>query len=81
VANRRAPRRLAEVPLGNLPTLATLVGYYNDAFSGGADQAILVQDPADGHPTRIDIDHDERATDDESCFVIDDYDPGATIAG
>jgi hypothetical protein len=69
-------RRLAEVSPEHLPTLATLVGYYNDAVATGADQADLVQDPADGHPVRIDIDHSERAVDDESCFVIEDYSPG-----
>jgi hypothetical protein len=71
-------RRLAEVPLENLPTLATLVGYYNDAVGSGSDVAVLEADPADGHPRRIEIDHSERSMDDESCFAIDEYEVGAT---
>ncbi len=67
--------RLQETALANLPTLATLVGYYNEAVKGGADTAKLETDPADGHPVRIDIDHSSNAMDDESCFVISDYDP------
>lgn len=67
--------RLAQAGLENLPTLATLLGYYNEAVHGGADVATLRTDPADGHPVRIDIDHSRRSLDDESCFVIADYDP------
>lgn len=73
-----AGQRLAQAPLENLPTLATLVGYYNDAVHAGADRAVLELDPADGHPRRIEIDHNQRAIDDESCFTIDDYEVGAS---
>ena len=67
--------RLQDTALENLPTLATLVGYYNDAVRADADTAKLETDPADGHPVRIDIDHSRQSMDDESCFVISDYDP------
>ena len=67
--------RLADAGLDNLPTLATLLGYYNEAVRSGADTAKLQTDPADGHPVRIDIDHSRRSLDDESCYVISDYDP------
>jgi hypothetical protein len=67
--------RLEDAGLEHLPTLATLVGYYNDAVRTGADTATIETDPADGHPVRIDIDHGRTSLDDESCFVITDYDP------
>ena len=45
------------------------------ATNGRVGQQVFETDPADGHPVRIDIDHSRNAMDDESCFVISDYDP------
>ena len=42
-----------------------------------AGEVLLESDPADGHPTSISVDHIENAIDDETCYVITDYQPAA----
>jgi hypothetical protein len=63
-----AGERLADRPLDKLPTLTTLVGYYNDSVASLADLVVLKQDGADGHPVRIEIYDHLGAMDDENCF-------------
>lgn len=41
-----------------------------------AGEIEVVTDPADGHPTKVSVDHIESAIDDESCYVVTDYEPG-----
>src|SRR3712207_7029435 len=36
----------------------------------GADIVRVTVDPDDGHPTSIEIDHDDNAMDDEACYRI-----------
>jgi hypothetical protein len=65
-------------PGTEMPTLADLLSLVEDAR---ADADAIVRafevDPEDGHPTRIDIDWLPNAIDDEECYVIEAYTPGA----
>ncbi|MEV6345652.1 DUF6174 domain-containing protein [Actinoplanes sp. NPDC051851] len=56
-----------------VPTLGQLLDRVDRARQQGAAIAEVTTDPADGHPTRIDIDPDAGAIDDESCFSIAGY--------
>nr|WP_221374720.1 DUF6174 domain-containing protein [Actinoplanes polyasparticus] len=53
-----------------IPTLAQLVTELNEARRTRAGVADLETDPAPGHPTRITIDPEPNAVDDESCYAI-----------
>lgn len=55
------------------PTLAQLLGQVDQARQQGAAVAEVITDPADGHPTRINIDPEADAIDDEACFTIVGY--------
>jgi hypothetical protein len=56
-----------------LPTLAGLLNEARQAQRDGADVVETLVDPADGHPTKISIDYDRDAMDDEACYTISDY--------
>lgn len=64
---------VAAAKVENLPTLKALLAEYEQAMRGGADKATVQFDPEDGHPTRIDIDAQRNAIDDEVCYFISDY--------
>jgi Family of unknown function (DUF6174) len=56
--------------------MPTLVGLLNEARQAQRDGADVVEtqvDPADGHPTKITIDADRDAMDDEACYTISDF--------
>lgn len=55
------------------PTLGRLLDQLNQARQRGAAVAEVTTDPADGHPTMINIDPETNAIDDESCFSITGY--------
>lgn len=59
--------------LENLPSLKDLVTEYESVVRRGADKAVAEFDPGDGHPTRIDLDPERNAIDDEACYWISDY--------
>ena len=71
--NERGRYLVASTGRDGIPTLTQLVALFNEAQERGADVATVAVDPIDGHPTRIDIDMEGDAVDDESCFVISDY--------
>jgi hypothetical protein len=50
------------------PTLGSLVEDFEHAKDKDADVAEISVDPVDGHPTRIMLDYDEDAIDDEACY-------------
>jgi hypothetical protein len=56
-----------------IPTLVDLHGYALEADASDAEVVEVVYDENDGHPKRIDIDYSVNAIDDESCFVVTDY--------
>lgn len=58
---------------GVAPTLSELAAEAVAVEAAGADVVELSTEPTDGRPTRLDIDWDEAATDDEACFIIGDY--------
>jgi hypothetical protein len=66
---------LPETKPENFPTLSDLLDEYSTARQNGADVAKLEVDPADGHPTKIDLDPIKNAIDDEACYVISNYTP------
>lgn len=55
------------------PTLLELYDEARAAAEAGADNVELTTDPATGRPTRLDIDWDTGATDDEACFIVSAY--------
>jgi hypothetical protein len=55
------------------PTLGQLLDQVDRARQQGAAVAEVTTDPADGHPTTINIDPEANAIDDESCFSIAGY--------
>lgn len=57
----------------HLPSLKDLVVEYESTVRRGADKAVIEFDPGDGHPTRIDLDPERNAVDDEACYWISDY--------
>ncbi|GIF15592.1 DUF6174 domain-containing protein [Actinoplanes teichomyceticus] len=56
-----------------VPTLGQLLDEVDRARQHGAAVAEVTTDPADGHPTTINIDQEANAIDDESCFTIAGY--------
>lgn len=62
--------------LASLPTLGDMVDEVAQATDDpDAGDVTLETDPIDGHPTEISVDHLEDAIDDETCYVITDYEP------
>ncbi len=72
-----AAQRIASDPklLANLPTLKQLLDEYETARHEGAHVAKAEFDPADGHPTKIELDPLKNSIDDEACYQISDYRP------
>jgi len=69
----RADEALPEAKPENFPTLKDLLDEYSTAKQKGAHVAKLETDPADGHPTRIELDPIKNAIDDEACYLISNY--------
>jgi hypothetical protein len=63
---------------GLVPTLGKMVADAEAARAQGAEEVLIDRDPLDGHPTRIRIDHNRNAEDDETCITISDYTIGGT---
>lgn len=61
----------------DLPTLGELADRVDEAQRDDDAVVTLETDPEDGHPARIDIDWVPDAIDDEECYVIESYTPGA----
>ncbi|MBM2614524.1 hypothetical protein JIG36_03015 [Actinoplanes sp. LDG1-06] len=59
-----------------IPSVGMLIDQLNDARVAGAHEADL-ETGADGVPTRITIDPEKNAVDDESCYAISDLTPKA----
>jgi hypothetical protein len=84
VTSTEAPRRGGGAPTrlgfvaeydGDAPTLLELYDEARAATEAGAYLVEFTTDPATGRPTRLDIDRDVGATDDEACFIVEDYAP------
>ena len=59
-----------------VPTLGDMLEEVREASEDPeAGEVSLETDPVDGHPTAISVDHIENAIDDESCYLITDYQP------
>ncbi|GIH10137.1 hypothetical protein Rhe02_82040 [Rhizocola hellebori] len=71
----RKDNTLPEVKPENYPSLKDLLDEYLTAKKNGAHLAKLETDPADGHPTKIDLDPIKNAIDDEACYRISNYTP------
>lgn len=56
-----------------VPTLSGLLDEARAAQDQGADVVEVTVDPADGHPTAINIDWQLNATDDEACYAVSNY--------
>ena len=65
ILERRSP--------GMLPTLRRLLDQVEHARRDGAAVATAEFDPVDGHPTKITIDHEANAIDDEECYTVVGY--------
>ncbi|MGY1743609.1 MULTISPECIES: DUF6174 domain-containing protein [unclassified Blastococcus] len=64
--------------LRQLPTLGDLLDEARAADGDPRAGEVAVRtDPADGHPTSVAVDPVEQGIDDESCYVVTDYAPGA----
>jgi hypothetical protein len=69
-----AARRASMLRLADLvPTLGRLLDQAETARRNGAAKVEVQTDPADGHPTSIQIDEVADAVDDEECYAISDY--------
>ena len=68
-AQRLLRQRSPEV----IPTLRHLLDQVAQARQAGADVATVEHDPVDGHPTKITIDHELAAIDDEECYTVSDF--------
>jgi hypothetical protein len=68
-ARRALMLRMADL----IPTLSRLEAEAETARREGADVVEIVRDPGDGHPTKITIDPQRNAVDDEACYTIEDY--------
>jgi len=66
-------RLLAQRKPHLMPTLTGLLNEARQAQRDGADVVETQVDPADGYPTKITIDHDRAALDDEACYTISDF--------
>ena len=72
-------RRALMLRLANLvPTLQQLEQEAETARRQGAEVVRVERDPADAHPSRIEIDWSANAIDDEACYTIQDYTIGLT---
>jgi hypothetical protein len=56
-----------------VPTVRRLEQEAETARRSGADAVLIERDPADAHPTKITIDYETNAVDDEACYTIEDY--------
>ena len=63
-----------------VPTLRKLEQQAETARQAGADEVLIERDPADAHPTKITIDYETNAIDDEACYTIEDYTIGLPAA-
>jgi hypothetical protein len=68
-----ASRELMLQLKNEMPTLGKLMADADKARRAGAAKVDVKTDPADGHPTLIEIDHEANAVDDEECYAISDY--------
>jgi uncharacterized protein DUF6174 len=74
-----AARRALMLRVADLvPTLSGLEAEAETARRGGADEVTIERDAADGHATKITIDTERNAVDDEACYTIEDYTIGLT---
>ncbi|MFJ7042011.1 DUF6174 domain-containing protein [Streptomyces sp. NPDC101112] len=67
-------RRVARQVGGRMPTIGDLLAEADAARGEDADR-VDVDQAADGRPTRISLDWDEDAIDDEAVYDISDYRP------
>ncbi len=72
--DQSAESLLASTGLQYIPTIQELLDDYSAAV-GEADRAEIEYDSLDGFPTRIFIDWDAEAIDDEACYTISAYTP------
>jgi hypothetical protein len=69
-----AARRALMLRIADLvPTLSGLEAEAETARRQGADVVRVERDPGDAHPTKITIDPELNAVDDEACYTIEDY--------
>jgi hypothetical protein len=69
-----AARRALMLRLADLvPTLSQLEAEAETARRNGADVVEVERDLGDAHPTKITIDPELNAVDDEECYTIEDY--------
>jgi hypothetical protein len=69
-------RALTTQPAAELvPTLRALLDRIREARQSGAHTADVEFDPVGGHPTKITIDEEESAIDDEECYTVSDFAP------
>jgi hypothetical protein len=71
-------RRVVKQFPDEVPTIGDLLAEARDARNDDAD-TVDVDYAADGHPTRVSLDWEENAIDDEAMYVITDYE--AATAG
>ncbi|WP_159770334.1 DUF6174 domain-containing protein [Streptomyces sp. HM190] len=69
-------RRVARQLSGRVPTIGDLLAEADAARDEGAD-LVDVDRAADGRPTRVLLDWEEDAVDDEAVYGISDYRPSA----
>ncbi|MFD9038024.1 DUF6174 domain-containing protein [Streptomyces bottropensis] len=67
-------RRAVALGPGAVPTIGDLIDSLENAWQEGADTAEAEYAP-DGHPSRITLDPDENAIDDEAEYAITAYEP------
>ena len=69
-----AARRALMLRMADLvPTLTQLEAEAEAARREGADVVEVERDLGDAHPTKITIDPEQNAVDDEACYTIEDY--------
>jgi hypothetical protein len=69
-------RALTTQPAADLvPTLRALLDRIREARQSGAHVADVEFDPVAGHPTKITIDREASAIDDEECYTVTDVEP------
>ena len=73
----RDPASGAWTPVDQLESVPTLGDMLEEVRVASDDpeagEVYLESDPVDGHPTAVSVDHIENAIDDESCYVITEY--------
>jgi hypothetical protein len=67
---------LTTTPQLTPPTLGQLLQQVDTARRAGAHVAKAVTDPADGHPTEVNLDPIANAIDDEACYTVTNYQVG-----